>query len=105
MYELSMVKRGWHSYDPHPGPKVGCVRQSVLQSVIVDVIDMIVEISLISNKVVPEGFLPAEVWEVAVRGLNNLEALTDRFQAIKVVLVRVKGQMGMELLCDLKITS
>lgn len=66
---------------------------------------MVVEISLISDKVVPEGFLPAEVREIDGRCLVRLEAPTDRFQVVKVVLVRVEGEMRMLLFCDLKITQ
>jgi hypothetical protein len=66
---------------------------------------MVVDIPLISDNVVPEGFLPAERWSIDGRRLNRLEGPTDRFEAIKMVLVRVKGQMRMVLFCDLKIVK
>ena len=48
---------------------------------------MIVEILLISNKVVPEGLLPAELREIDRLSLGCLETPTYRFQAIKMILV------------------
>jgi len=42
--------------------------------------------------------------EIDGPNLMRLDGLTDRFQVIKVVLVRIEGEMRMLLLRDLEIT-